>query len=85
MCSSRKYPYPPSTQGTFILDPHSLRMSIPGAACHTPVPPGISVIFHLGWGPPGKNISAKKLLHHTTMRNVIVAEIKGEKIGNFAP
>ena len=61
MCSSRKYPYPPSTQGTFILDPHPLK---------------ISVIFHLGWGPPGKTISAKKLLHYTTMRNVIVAEIR---------
>ena len=74
MRSSRKYAYPPppSTQGTFILDPHPLRISIPGAACHTPV-------------PPGKNISAKKLSHYTTMRNVIVAKIRWEKVVNFAP
>ena len=48
MRSSRKYPYPPSTQGTFILYPHPIRISIPGAACHTPVPRRISLIFHLG-------------------------------------
>ena len=35
-------------------------ISIPGGACHTPLPPGVSVIFHVGWELPGNDISIKK-------------------------
>ena len=35
---------PPPQEGTFVLDPP---------------PPGISVIFQLGWVSPGKSISVK--------------------------
>ena len=43
MCSSKKYPYPPLRAFLFS----------------TPTPPGISLIFQLGWIPPGMNILVK--------------------------
>ena len=49
----------PPTEGTFVLDPQPPAFSIPGDACHIPPPPGISVIFQLGWVPPGKNTFVK--------------------------
>ena len=57
---------PPPTEGTFALDPHPSRTSIPGGACHTP----ISVIFQLDWVACGKNINfvSKMLLHHIILR-----------------
>ena len=54
-------PPPAPKEGTFVLDLSPPGISIPGGACHTPPPPPvISVIFQLGWGPPGKTISVKK-------------------------
>ena len=62
MCSSRKYPYssPRQRRALLLQTPYPLQISFPGGACHTPSHPGISVIFHLGWEPPGKNISIQK-------------------------
>ena len=63
----KKYTYP-STVGTFVLDPPP------------PNPrPGISVIFQLGWVPPGRYITVKMPLHNSFMRKVIVSAIKREK------
>ena len=49
-------------EGTFAEDPHPDRISIPGGACHTPPPPGISVIIQLGWVPSVKNICFKNVV-----------------------
>ena len=37
-------------------------MAIPGGACHTLPPPGISVTFQLGWVPTGMNICVKNVV-----------------------
>ena len=53
-------PPPLPTEGTFVLDPPTPAISIPGGACHTSPPlPGISEIFQLGWVPPGKTRDLK--------------------------
>ena len=63
LCSSRNYPYPPSTEGTFALDPPSPGNFHPrGYVSYPPVPPGISVIFELCWVPSGKNICVKNVV-----------------------
>ena len=60
LCSSRKYPYPPPPKGGhFCLRPPTLGISIPWGACHTLLLPGIPVIFHLDWEPPGENLCDK--------------------------
>ena len=56
MCSSRKYSTPPPPS------PMEGTCCFPGGACHTPLPPGISVIFQLGWVPSGKNICVKNVV-----------------------
>ena len=58
MCSSRKYPYPP-TESTFALDPHPPWNFHSRGCLSYPPPPGIVVIFQLGWVPCGKNFSVK--------------------------
>jgi len=60
-------------EGTFTLDPHPLGISIPRGACHTPLLPGISMIFHLDWEPPGENISVKNAvsLYHYVKCNCV--------------
>ena len=51
---------PLPTEGTFILYPNPLEISIPVGACHTPpAPPEISVIIQPGLVSPGKNSSVK--------------------------
>ena len=60
MYSIRKYPYP-LTEGPSTLYPQPTpRISIPGGACHTPLPARISMIFHLGWVPPWKEYFLQK-------------------------
>ena len=60
-------PPPPPTEGSFALDPTAL--DSPSQGVHvkplpppplTP-PPGIPVIFQLGWVPSGKNICVKNV------------------------
>ena len=38
LCSSRKYPYPPPTEGFFVLTPHPLGISVPEGFVKTPPP-----------------------------------------------
>ena len=46
-CSSRKCPYPSSTEGTFAEDPLPDRISIPWGACHTPNPLEFLLLLNL--------------------------------------
>ena len=63
LCSSRKYPYPPPTEGTFALDPPPPWNVHPrGYVSYPPALPGISAIFELGWVPSGKNICVKNVV-----------------------
>ena len=52
MCSYRKW-------GTFALDPPPWNSHSRGCLSYPPLP-GISVIFHVGWEPPGNDISVNK-------------------------
>lgn len=72
MCCSRKCPYP--QHGHFCFKP----LPILGGACHNPLPVGISVIFHLGWVPSGKNISLENAVV-LYLRNIIVSAINWER------
>ena len=77
LCSSRKCTYDLPTEGTFALDPPPPWNFHPrGYVLDPPAPPGISVIFELGWVPSGKNICVKILLHYIIMRKVIFSAIK---------
>ena len=63
LCSSRKYTYDLPTEGTFALDPPPPWNFHPrGYVSDPPAPPGISVIFELGWIPSGKNICVKNVV-----------------------
>ena len=83
----KTYTYP-STVGTFVLDSGGPPPPPPprgGLFFFYPPPPpphprpGISVIFQLGWVPPGRYITIKMPSHNSFMRKVIVSAIKREK------
>ena len=55
-------PPPDPPEGTFVLAlPLPLDFPFHGCLLY-PLPPGISVIFHFGWVPPGKNTFVKNVV-----------------------
>ena len=77
MCSSRKYTFPPlpspPRKALTLVHPPPRWNFLSRGACHTPrpLPPGISVIFKLGWVPSRKNICVNNVvaLYYNTKDN----------------
>jgi len=59
MCSSKKYPYPP-TEGTFVLELHPVEFPFQWVLVNPPPPTPWNFHKSPTWlGNPGKNISVK--------------------------